>query len=269
MEHKRNGHYPEVVLITGAAGGVGSATARRFASEGAKVAITDINADRLAALADEIGALALPADGTRREALDQVVRQTVDAFGQLDALVATQGASLPGPFNPKGDAAWTKSLDVNLNGAYYVVSEAIPHLIRRKGSVVMISSSAGQFAGPPGLAGYTATKHAIIGLVRWLARDLGPLGVRANAVCPGWVRTQLAEDGMAFVAKRDGISPAEAYRLATRHIPLRRAAEPEEVAAVCAFLTSRDAAMVSGHVMTVDGGGSTVDPANTIFDRPA
>ncbi|TSD94092.1 SDR family oxidoreductase [Skermania sp. ID1734] len=260
------GHKPEFVLISGAAGGVGSATARRFAADGAKVAVTDINAERLKELADEIGGLALPADGTQREAVRDVVAQAVTEFGGLDTVIAGQGAAVSGNASAKGDPAWFKAFDVNLHGGFYLVSEALPHLAARRGSIVMISSSAGTHSGPPGTVGYTAAKAGVIGLVRWLARDFGPRGVRVNAVVPGWVRTPLGEGAMSYLAQRENITVDEAYALATSHVPLRRAAEPEEIAAVCAFLASPDASIVTGHALVADGGGAAVDTATIVFD---
>jgi len=257
---------PECVLVSGAAGGLGSAVARRFVAEGAKVAVTDVNADGLNALAADIGALALPADGTSRDAVADVVAKTIEAFGGLDTVIAAQGAASPGAATVKGDPAWNRALDVNLSGPYYLVSEALPHLAARKGSAVLIASTAGLFAGPVGSVGYTAAKHGIVGLARWLAREAGPRGVRVNALCPGWIKTALADDGMAFLAKRDGITVEEAYRRSTAHIPLRRVAQPEEIAAVCAFLASSDASMVTGHAMVVDGGGCAVDVATIELD---
>ncbi len=258
----------ELVLISGAAGGVGAATARRFVQDGARVAMTDIDAERLKRVADEIGAVALPADGTQREAVHSVVDQAVAELGGLDTIVATQGAAIPSTASSsaKSDQAWFKSLDVNLHGGFFLASEAIPHLVKNRGSIVMIASTAGQFAGPPGTLGYTAAKAAIVGLVQWLARDLGPRGVRVNAVCPGWVRTALGGGAMTYLAEREGISEEEAYQLATIHTPLRRVAEPDEIASVCAFLASGDASMITGHALVVDGGGSAVDLATSAFD---
>jgi short subunit dehydrogenase len=146
----------------------------------------------------------VPADGTKRETLKKVVERTVAEFGALDTLIAAQGATSSGIASRKGDGAWFRALDVNLTGAFFLASEALPHLVERRGSIVMISSTAGMFAGPPGTVGYTAAKSGVIGLVRWLARDFGPRGVRVNAICPGWVRTALADDAMAYLAKRDG-----------------------------------------------------------------
>ncbi|MBI2802476.1 MAG: SDR family oxidoreductase [Gammaproteobacteria bacterium] len=266
MENIYKRRMPEFVLVSGAAGGIGSATARRFAAEGARVAVTDVNADGLAELARDIGALVLPADGTVRAALAQVVRQAVEAFGGLDTVIATQGATCAGTVTAKGDPAWAQALDVNLTGPYFQVSEALPHLVVRKGSAVLIASTAGLFAGPVGSVGYTAAKSGVVGLARWLARDFGPRGVRVNAVCPGWVKTALADSGMAYLAKRDDITVDEAYARSTRHIPLRRVAQPAEIAAVCAFLASSDASMVTGHAMVVDGGGCAVDLATIALD---
>jgi NAD(P)-dependent dehydrogenase (short-subunit alcohol dehydrogenase family) len=133
---------------------------------------------------------------------------------------------------------------------------------------VLFASTAGLIAGPPGTVGYTAAKAAIIGITRWLARDYGPRGVRVNAVCPGWVRTPLGEGAMAYLAQREGITLDEAYALTAKHVPLRRAAEPEEIASVCAFLASADASMVTGHVLVADGGGAAVDSSTVIFDEP-
>ena len=260
---------PEFVLVSGGAGGMGSATARRFAEDGAKVAITDIDADRLKAMADEIGALALPADGTNCDELAAVVERTVAEFGGLDTLVATQGVFSTGPAGRRGDDAWFRALDVNLTGCYFLATEAVRHLAERKGSIVMIASTVGLFGGPLGAVGYTASKSGLVGLVRWLAREYGPRGVRANAVCPGWVRTALGGGAMAFLAEREGITPDEAYRLTTAHTPLRRPAEPAEIASVCAFLASGDASMVTGQALAVDGGGSAVDLATAAFDPPA
>ncbi|MGE0487015.1 MAG: SDR family NAD(P)-dependent oxidoreductase [Gammaproteobacteria bacterium] len=257
---------PAVALVSGAAGGIGSATARRFAAEGVKLAVTDINAEALTALADDIGALALPADGTSREALNEVVTKTVATYGGLDAVIATQGAVTGDVPTARGDKKWLRGLDVNLSGPYYLVSEAMPHLVERKGSAVLIASTAGLFAGPVGGLGYTAAKHGIVGLARWLAREFGPQGVRVNALCPGWTKTALADGTIAYLAQRDGITVEEALARSTRHIPLRRISQPEEIAAVCAFLASSDAAMVTGHTMVVDGGGSAVDLATIELD---
>ena len=259
---------PRRVLISGAAGGLGSATARRFAADGARVALTDLNADGLAVVAKELNGLALPADGTDRDALRDVVTGAARELGGLDAVVAAQGAQVPSTASPKTHDGWVRSLDINLSGAFYLAAEAMPHLLESPGaSVVLVSSSAGIFAGPAGTAGYTAAKTGIVGLTRWLAREYGPRGVRVNAVSPGWIRTQLGEGAMAFLAERDGLTMEEAYAAATARIPLRRAAEPEEIAAVCAFLTSSDASMVTGHTLVADGGGAVVDTSTEIFDQ--
>ena len=258
---------PELALVTGAAGGVGSATARRLVEDGAKVAVTDINADRLKSLADEIGAVALPADGTDRDAVREVVAQAVAELGGLDTVIAAQGAAIAGTASPKHVDAYHKALDVNVHGSYYLAGEVLPHLVESQGSLVLFASTAGLISGPPGTVGYTAAKAAIIGITRWLAREHGPRGVRVNAVCPGWVRTPLGEGAMAYLSQREGISVEEAYELTAEHVPLRRVAEPEEIAAVCAFLASGDASMVTGHVLVADGGGAAVDASTVVFDE--
>jgi meso-butanediol dehydrogenase / (S,S)-butanediol dehydrogenase / diacetyl reductase len=256
------------VLITGAAGGIGSAVVRRYADDGFRVAATDIDADRLAAVARDSGALALPADGTDRAALAELVGAAVGEFGRLDAIVAAQGTVSPGPADARGDAPWLRALEVNLGGAYYLCGEAIPHLTATRGAIVLISSSVGTAGGPAGTPGYTASKHGLVGLMRYLARDLGPRGVRVNAVCPGLVRAPLGEAAMSLLAQRDGITVEQAYARATTRVPLRRPCEPEEVASVCAFLTSPDASAVTGHALVVDGGGSAVDAATAPLEPP-
>ncbi|MEN0139014.1 MAG: SDR family oxidoreductase [Rhodococcus sp. (in: high G+C Gram-positive bacteria)] len=256
---------PEFVLITGAAGGVGSAATRRFTADGARVAITDIDADRLQTLAQETGALALPADGTKREELHQVVADAVGEFGGLDTVIAGQGAPATGTAHPKFDPVWVRALDINLNGAYFLAGEVLPHLQARRGSMTMIASTAGILAGPPGTIGYTAAKSGLVGLVRWLAREYGPKGVRVNAVCPGWVRTPLGDGAMEYLANREQISLDEAYVKAAEFVPMRRVAEPEEIANVCAFLSSADASIVHGHVLVADGGAAVVDATTLAF----
>jgi meso-butanediol dehydrogenase/(S,S)-butanediol dehydrogenase/diacetyl reductase len=240
-----------------------------FVARGTAAGARIVAGGRLNALAKEVGAIPLPADGTDPGAVRDVVAQAAAGLGGLDTVIAAQGAAISGGASPKHVPAYLRAVDVNLHGSYYLAGEVLPHLVASQGSLVLFASTAGLIAGPPGTVGYTAAKAAIIGIARWLARDYGPKGVRVNAVCPGWVRTPLGEGAMAYLAERDGITVEEAYALTTRHVPLRRAAEPEEIAAVCAFLASGDASMVTGHVLVADGGGAAVDASTTVFDPPS
>ena len=125
----------------------------------------------------------------------------------------------------------------------------------------VFESSAG-----PEVCGYTTAKHALIGLTRSLARDYGPRGVRVNAVCPGWVRTPMADEEMQVLMERNRISLEEAYAVATCEVPLRRPARPEEIAAVCRFLASEEASIVTGAVLPADGGSTIVDVPTLAFE---
>jgi NAD(P)-dependent dehydrogenase (short-subunit alcohol dehydrogenase family) len=147
----------------------------------------------------------------------------------------------------------------NLTGAFLMARAALPALIERSGCVVNISSVSGSLAGP-GWAAYCTSKAGLIMLTRSLANDYGPRGVRANCVCPGWVRTPMGDSDMDEVARARGVDREGAYRLTHADNPLRRPAEPEEVASVVSFLAGPDAAYVNGVTLPVDGGTSVVDP---------
>jgi NAD(P)-dependent dehydrogenase (short-subunit alcohol dehydrogenase family) len=136
-------------------------------------------------------------------------------------------------------------------------------LTASRGSIVVVSSLAGLFAGP-GVAGYTVGKHALLGLTRSLARDYGRSGVRVNAVCPGWVRTPMADEEMDDFARQAGLaSREEGYAIVSKDVPLGRPAEPDEIAAVIRFLASPDASYVTGATLVVDGGAHIVDLPTT------
>jgi NAD(P)-dependent dehydrogenase (short-subunit alcohol dehydrogenase family) len=161
-------------------------------------------------------------------------------------------------------AIWESGLRANLTSGFALTRGALPALLERRGAIVVVSSIAAVAAGPR-MAGYTAAKAALLGLVRSLAVDYGPQGVRTNAVCPGWTRTPMADAEMDDLGARRGISRSDAYALATSDVPLGRPAEPEEVASVCAFLASDEASYVNGAVIVVDGGATAVDVATLAF----
>jgi meso-butanediol dehydrogenase / (S,S)-butanediol dehydrogenase / diacetyl reductase len=162
--------------------------------------------------------------------------------------------------------SWDAVLRTNLTGAFLTARAALPHLEQRGGSVVAVSSLAGLRAGPDSSA-YCTSKAGLNMLVQSIAVDFGPRGVRANAVCPGWVTTEMGDRAMGSLAEDRGVSRDDAYRLVTRHVPLRRPASPEEIANCCLFLASDESSIVTGAVLVADGGQSAVDVGGIAFEE--
>ena len=193
------------------------------------------------------------------------IAEAQQAFGGIDILIANAGGHGIGAALETDDASWDLATHLNLDTAFVCAREILPDLIERKGNIVIVSSIAGLFAGP-GVVGYVTMKHALIGLTRSLARDYGRAGVRVNAICPGWVRTTMADEQMELLVHKFGLKGiAEAYAKVTCDVPLGRPAEPEEVASAICFLASGDATMVTGTYFTVDGGASAVDLPTLAF----
>ena len=239
--------HGKTVLVTGAGSGIGAATARRFAEEGANVALLGRRRDPLDDVAAGMAAersLPLYADVSDAAAVDRAVAETVGSFGGLDVLVNNAGIVLPGGIDTMRLEDWRQTMAVDVDGYFFCIRAALPHLVARRGCIVNVSSVSG-LGGDWGMPAYNAAKGAITNLTRALALDLGARGVRVNAVNPSFTRT-----GMTSEFERQ---PGLIERFLDR-IPLGRVGEPEDVAAVIAFLASDDARFVSGVNLPVDGG---------------
>ncbi len=256
----------KVALVTGGGTGIGAAVARRLAAEGYAVVVTGRRAAPIEEIAAEIDGLAVVADTRLVDDAERAVRETVERFGGLDALVCNAGIGGGGSLRDLDPATWDDVLRTNLTGAFLTCRAAIDHLAARRGSVVTISSVSGLRASPESLA-YCASKAGLLMLTQCMAVDHGPEGVRVNCVAPGWVRTPMADEDMDVLAERLGLDREAAYAETTVDVPLRRPASPEEVAATVAWLVSDDASYVNGAVVTVDGGHTPVDVAMVAFGR--
>ena len=252
-------------IVTGAGSGIGAAVARKLAAEGYGVVLSGRRVGLLEELAAELGeAVVVAGDVGEPAHADTLAAAAQDSFGGLDALVNNAGIGSSASVGDDEPERWDALLRTNLTGAFLVTRAALPLLLERRGAVVNVASVNAMRAGP-GWASYCVSKAGLVMLAQSLANDYGPLGLRANAVCPGWVRTAMGDGGMDDLAEMLGVGREEAYERAHAHVPLRRPAEPEEIAEVVSFLLSPAASYVSGAAIPVDGGGLVVDVSATAW----
>jgi 3-oxoacyl-[acyl-carrier protein] reductase len=235
-------------LVTGGAKGIGAATAKRLASEGATVVVADFDESAAQETAQQIGGQAVRCDVTSREDVEAAV-EAAAALGSLDILVTCAGIIRDNLLFKMSDDDWDAVIDTHLKGSFYAVRAAQKHMVAQKsGKMVLISSTSA--LGNRGQTNYATAKAGLQGMTKTLAIELGPYNVNVNCIAPGFTVTAMTEQ----TAERMGV-PFEAFREAVaKEVPLRRVGEPEDVAGTIAYLCSEDASYVSGQVMYIRGG---------------
>ena len=242
----------KIALITGGASGIGLATAKEFHAAGAKLAIADIS--DASEIARELGALAIRVDVTDSDDVEAMVQKTVAHYGRIDILFNNAGIERHAPLAAMDLAEHRRVMDVDLNGVYYCLQSTIRAMAGNegpcRGSIINTASVAG-LIGAPGLSSYNAAKGGVVLLTKVGALEAAPLGIRVNAVCPGIIRTPMAD------TFGDG-SMVDAF--AKRLHPLGRAGEAHEVAKLVTFLASDDASFITGAAIPIDGGMTAGTP---------
>jgi NAD(P)-dependent dehydrogenase (short-subunit alcohol dehydrogenase family) len=247
----------KVVLITGAAGGIGRAAAVRFAAEGARLGLVDLSRDGLRetqAAVEKVGGVghAVEADVTRSADVARYAAAVAERWGGVDCFF--NNAGILGDVRALVDypeETFDRVLAVNVKGVWLGIKTVAPLLRARGGGVIVNTASIAGLRGSRNLVAYTASKHAVVGLTRTAALELAPAGVRVNAVCPSPIDTAMVQ---ALERGASPANPAAFHERMAGTIPLRRYGQPEEVAALVAFLCSADAAYITGGIYPVDGG---------------
>jgi 2-hydroxycyclohexanecarboxyl-CoA dehydrogenase len=244
----------KTVIVTGGAGGIGSATCRRFASEGAKVAVFDMNLEAAQKVADAIkaqggAAVAFKCDITDRVAVDKAVAEAISQLGPIDVLVNNAGWDVFKPFTKTTPDQWDRLIAINLTGALHMHHAVLPGMVARKsGRIVNISSDAAR-VGSSGEAVYAACKGGLVAFSKTIAREHARHGITVNVVCPGPTDTAL------FAEYKEGAgNPEKLMEAFTRAIPLGRIGQPEDLPGAIVFFASDDAAFITGQVLSVSGG---------------
>lgn len=241
----------KVALVTGAASGIGRATAERLGRDGYAVMAADLNQEAVEETAQALGKLGIESAGEQvnvadADLVEQLVENTVAHFGRLDCLVNSAGISAEqAPLHKCSIEDWERSISINLSGSFYTIRSAVPHMLSAgSGAIVNIASIMGA-VGSPNSPGYVASKHGIVGLTKAAALDYANQGIRVNAVGPGVIETPMSAPMRENERVRD---------MLLQTTPLGRFGKPEDVAALIAFLCSDDAGFITGQLYPVDGG---------------
>jgi 3-oxoacyl-[acyl-carrier protein] reductase len=241
-----------VVVVTGAARGIGAGTAKRFAEEGASVAVLDLAEDAAAATAEGLGApraIGVGCDVSKADSVDAAVERVVDELGRIDVLVNNAGITRDNLLFKMSEDDWDMVMNVHLRGSFLMSRAAQKHMVAHKyGKILNLSSTSA--LGNRGQANYSAAKMGLQGFTKTLAIELGPFGINVNAIAPGFIVTDMTDE----TARRVGVEPEEWRKMAAEANPVRRVGYPEDIAAAAAFLCSDEASFITGQVLYVDGG---------------
>jgi len=250
-----------IALITGGGRGIGRAIALAYAAEGADVVVAARTAAQVESVAQEITsqfpvkALALACDVSDVSSVEEMFQQTQKSFGRSpDILVNNAGIAESAAITKTDDALWQKHLAINLSGSFYCTRAALPSMIDRGwGRIINIASIAGK-TGAPYIAAYSASKHGMLGLTRSTALEVAAKGITANAICPGYVDTEMTTRGVENITRKTGRSADEAMATIRKMSPQNRLVTSEEVAALALLLASEEGFAINGQAINVDGG---------------
>lgn len=250
-----------LALITGGGRGIGRSIALAFAREGADVVIAARTLKQVEDVATEISgafntkALAVSCDVSDLASVERMFARVNDAFGRgPDILVNNAGIAESAPLLKTDDALWRRHLEINLSGTFYCTRAALAAMVERGwGRIINIASIAGK-TGAPYIAAYAASKHGILGLTRSVALEVATKGVTVNAICPGYVDTEMTSRGVANITSKTGRTAEQALESIKKMSPQNRIIEPEEVAALALLLASEDGRGINGQAINVDGG---------------
>jgi NAD(P)-dependent dehydrogenase (short-subunit alcohol dehydrogenase family) len=249
-----------IVLITGGGRGIGRAVAFAFAREGARVAVVARTGQEVARVAEEIRVecevetMHAVCDVSDKESIGRAFAEVERRLGSVDILVNNAGIAESAPLIKTSDELWQRHLAINLSGTFYCMRSALPAMIERGwGRIINVASIAGK-TGAPYISAYTASKHGVLGLTRTVALEVATKGVTVNAICPGYVDTDMTTRALETIEAKTGKSAADSLEVIKRMSPQNRLIMPEEVAALALLLASREGRGINGQAINVDGG---------------
>lgn len=252
----------KVALITGGGQGIGSAIAKRFVADGARICITGRNQAKLDSIVETLppgSTITCSGDVSKYEDAKRMVEATVEFGGKIDVLVNNAGIDQGGSVVKLDPEVWRKVIEINLTGPFLLMKSAIPYMIKNGGGSIINIASVGGLRCLTGMPAYASSKAGLIMLTQAVAMDYGPYNVRSNVVCPGGTRTAMTEHSLNRLTGTLNTDLDGVFKVISSGLPLRRFAAPEEITGICSYLASDDSSFMTGAVLLVDGGAAVVD----------